>query len=476
MEKEEKLGLGALTSLVLGSMIGGGIFALPQNMASNSSVGAVLLGWLITGIGMLALAFVYQKLSTRKENLNGGVYSYAKEGFGDFIGFNSAWGYWISAWLGNVSYAVLLFGALSYFFPIFEGGNNIYSIVGASIFVWAINYLICKGVKEAALVNIVTTISKLIPIILFIIITLFAFNFDKFSFDLLGTQNASLSGLMEQVKSTMLVTLWVFIGVEGAVVISGRAKNKKDVGKATIIGLVSALLIYVAVSVFSFGILPQAELAELKNPSMAYVLESVVGSWGAMIINIGLVISLLGAFLGWTLLSAEIPFIAAQDGVLPKVFTKENDAKAPVNSLLITNGLIQTFLIITLFSSSTYETLFSIATTSILLPYLFSALYLLKLTITKETYEKDSGSTRVKDMLISGLSALYGIWLVYAAGLDYLLMVSILYAFGIPFFIWAKKENKKQVFTKKELLFAIFLIASCCLAFFLMANGTISPL
>lgn len=476
MEKEEKLGLGALTSLVLGSMIGGGIFALPQNMASNSSVGAVLLGWLITGIGMLALAFVYQKLSTRKENLNGGVYSYAKEGFGDFIGFNSAWGYWISAWLGNVSYAVLLFGALSYFFPIFEGGNNIYSIVGASIFVWAINYLICKGVKEAALVNIVTTISKLIPIILFIIITLFAFNFDKFSFDLLGTQNASLGGLMEQVKSTMLVTLWVFIGVEGAVVISGRAKNKKDVGKATIIGLVSALLIYVAVSVFSFGILPQAELAELKNPSMAYVLESVVGSWGAMIINIGLVISLLGAFLGWTLLSAEIPFIAAQDGVLPKVFTKENNAKAPVNSLLITNGLIQTFLIITLFSSSTYETLFSIATTSILLPYLFSALYLLKLTITKETYEKDSDSTRVKDMLISGLSALYGVWLVYAAGLDYLLMVSILYAFGIPFFVWAKKENKKQVFTKKELLFAIFLIASCCLAFFLMANGTISPL
>lgn len=476
MEKEEKLGLGALTSLVLGSMIGGGIFALPQNMASNSSVGAVLLGWLITGIGMLALAFVYQKLSTRKENLNGGVYSYAKEGFGDFIGFNSAWGYWISAWLGNVSYAVLLFGALSYFFPIFEGGNNIYSIVGASIFVWAINYLICKGVKEAALVNVVTTISKLIPIILFIIITLFAFNFDKFSFDLLGTQNASLGGLMEQVKSTMLVTLWVFIGVEGAVVISGRAKNKKDVGKATIIGLVSALLIYVAVSVFSFGILPQAELAELKNPSMAYVLESVVGSWGAMIINIGLVISLLGAFLGWTLLSAEIPFIAAQDGVLPKVFTKENNAKAPVNSLLITNGLIQTFLIITLFSSSTYETLFSIATTSILLPYLFSALYLLKLTITKETYEKDSDSTRVKDMLISGLSALYGVWLVYAAGLDYLLMVSILYAFGIPFFIWAKKENKKQVFTKKELLFAIFLIASCCLAFFLMANGTISPL
>ncbi|MBM26240.1 MAG: arginine-ornithine antiporter [Chloroflexi bacterium] len=475
MNKEEKLGLGSLTALVVGSMIGGGIFALPQNMARDSSVGAILIGWLITGIGMLALAFVYQKLSIRKENLTGGVYSYAKEGFGDFIGFNSAWGYWISAWLGNVSYAVLLFGALSYFFPIFESGNNIYSIAAASVFVWIINYLICKGVKDAALVNVVTTISKLIPIILFIILVIFAFNYQKFTFDFFGGQNDSLGGIMEQVKSTMLVTLWVFIGVEGAVVISGRAKNKRDVGKATIIGLVSALLIYVSVSVFSFGILSQAELAELKNPSMAYVLEAVVGSWGAIVINIGLAISLLGAFLGWTLLSAEIPYIAAKDGVLPKTFMKENKSNAPVNSLIITNGLIQVFLIITLFSSSTYETLLSIATTAILLPYLFSSLYLLKLTFTKETYENEN-KQRMKDMFISGLSALYGVWLIYAAGLDYLLMVSILYAFGVPFFMWAKKENQKQIFTGKESAFAVFLVVCCLSAFYLMSNGTISPL
>lgn len=474
--EKKNLSLGALIALIVGSMIGGGAFNLPSDMAKGANSGAVLIGWLITGIGMIALAFVYQNLSRRKPELDGGIYSYARDGFGDYVGFNSAWGYWISAWLGNVSYAVLLFGALSYFFPVFENGNNLASIIGASLLIWGIHFLILKGVREAAIVNIITTIAKLVPIIVFIIAAIMAFNLDKFQLDFWGTGNISFSSVLEQVKSTMLVTLWVFIGIEGAVVVSGRAKDRNDVGKATVIGLLGTLLIYLLISGLSLGIMTQPELKGLDNPSMAYVLESIVGEWGAGIINFGLVISLLGATLGWTLLAAEIPYVAAKDGVLPKMFSKENENNSPSSSLWITNGLVQLFLIITLFSESTYRALFLMASTAILLPYLFSGLYQLKLTITKDGYEKTKKSKIVKHMITSIIASIYGLWLVYAAGLDYLLMVTILYAPGMYFYYKAKKEKNLKAFKPYELVIGVALIIAAIIALVLIYNGTISPL
>lgn len=128
MARQTKLRLGALTALVIGSMVGSGVFSLPQNMAAGAGPLAIMIGWAITAVGMLALVFVYQSPATRKPDLNAGpyayAYAYAKAGFGPFIGFNSAWGYWTSAWVGNVSYAVVVFSALSYFVPAFGDGNT----------------------------------------------------------------------------------------------------------------------------------------------------------------------------------------------------------------------------------------------------------------------------------------------------------------------------------------------------------------
>ena len=139
-----KLTLLPLTALVIGSMIGGGVFNLPSDMSRAASPAAVLIGWIITGIGMLMLAFVYQGLAVRKPDLNAGPYAYAKAGFGSFVGFNSAWGYWLSAFLGNVAYAVAIFSALSYFFPFFGDGNNLPSIIGASICLWLVHLLVLE--------------------------------------------------------------------------------------------------------------------------------------------------------------------------------------------------------------------------------------------------------------------------------------------------------------------------------------------
>jgi arginine:ornithine antiporter/lysine permease len=469
-----KLGLGALTAVVIGSMIGSGVFSLPQNMAAGAAPLAIIIGWGISGIGILALAFVYQGLSMRKPGLDAGPYAYAKAGFGSFIGFNSAWGYWLSAWIGNVSYAVVMFSALSYFFPPFGEGNTWQAIVGASVVLWLIHALILSGVRTAAMVNLVTTIAKIAPLVLFVILAIIAFKVDVFTLDFTGARNVDIGSVLDQVKSTMLVTLWVFIGIEGASVISSRAERRSDIGIATMAGFFVALALYALISLLSLGVLSQAELAALKNPSMAGVLEYIVGPWGAMLVNITLVVSVLGAFLSWNLLAAEIPHVAARDGTMPRFFGGENKRGAPATSLWITNGLVQIFLIVALFANSTYTALFYIASTAILIPYVFSGAYAAKLAITGEAYR--AGESRTRDLIAGLVATAYGAWLVYAAGPTYLFMVAMLYVPGIIFYVMARRERGEKSFTPIEAVLAAALVIAGLAAAYLIWNGSISPL
>ncbi|MGJ7548800.1 arginine-ornithine antiporter [Pseudomonas alloputida] len=460
-----KLKLGALVALVVGSMIGGGIFSLPQNMAASAGVGAVLIGWAITAVGMLTLAFVFQTLANRKPDLDGGVYAYAKAGFGDYMGFSSAWGYWISAWLGNVGYFVLLFSTLGYFFPIFGEGNTPAAIIGASVLLWAVHFLVLRGIKEAAFINLVTTVAKVVPLVLFALICLFAFKLDIFTADIWAVGTPDLGSVMNQVRNMMLVTVWVFIGIEGASIFSSRAEKRSDVGKATVIGFVTVLLFLVLVNVLSLGIMTQPELAKLQNPSMAAVLEHVVGHWGAVLISVGLIISLLGALLSWVLLCAEIMFAAAKDHTMPEFLRRENANQVPANALWLTNAMVQIFLVITLFSSSTYLSLIYLATSMILVPYLWSAAYAFLLALRSETYEQ-ALAERKKDLFIGAIALLYAIWLLYAGGVKYLLLSALLYAPGAILFAKAKREVGQPIFTNVEkLIFAAVVIGALVAAF-----------
>ena len=464
-ESPGKLRLGALVALVVGSMIGGGIFSLPQNMAASADVGAVLIGWVITAVGMLTLAFVFQTLANRKPDLDGGVYAYAKAGFGDYMGFSSAWGYWISAWLGNVGYFVLLFSTLGYFFPIFGEGNTPAAVIGASVLLWAVHFLVLRGIKEAAFINLVTTVAKVVPLVLFVLIALFAFKLDIFTADIWGLKNPDLGSVMNQVRNMMLVTVWVFIGIEGASIFSARAEKRSDVGKATVIGFITVLLFLMLVNVLSLGIMTQPELAKLQNPSMAAVLEHVVGHWGAVLISVGLIISLLGALLSWVLLCAEIMFAAAKDHTMPEFLRKENANHVPVNALWLTNAMVQIFLVITLFSASTYLSLIYLATSMILVPYLWSAAYALLLAVRGETYE-NALKERRKDLFIGAIALIYAIWLLYAGGTKYLLLSALLYAPGAILFAKAKRELGKPIFTNVEkLIFAAVIIGALVAAY-----------
>ena len=465
-----KLRLGLLTALVVGSMIGSGIFSLPQNMANGAGAGAILIGWLITGFGMLMLALVYQTLSARKPDLDNGVYAYARASSGEFIGFNSAWGYWVSAWVGNVGYLVAFFGALGFFSPVFGEGNTTAAVIGASIMLWALHFLILRGIRAAAVLNAITTIAKIVPVVLFLGLLIAAFNISTFRLDFWGT--TKLGSVLDQVKSTMLITVWVFIGIEGANVYSARAENREDVGKATIAGFIFTLILLMGVSMLSLGVLGQPELAVLKNPSMAGVLAKVVGPWGMTMIGVGLMVSVGGALLAWTLLAAETLFTPAQDGVMPKFLTRENENGVPANALWLTNGLVQLFLLITLISNATYLALISLATSMILVPYLFSAVYA-ALTAWRSDGYSSGDNARPRDLGIGALATVYCVWLLYAAGLKYLQLSALLYAPGIVLYAMAKREQGKPLFKGFELVVFMIVVVLALAAAYSLYTGTL---
>ena len=220
-----------------------------------------------------------------------------------------------------------------------------------------------------------------------------------FSADFWG-QHTSINGeplgsTLHQIEAMMLVTVWVFIGIEGAAVYSQRAKSRSDVGRATVLGFLAVLALLLLVNFLSYGLMEQAKLAGVPDPSMAGLMEQQVGRWGATFISVGLIVSLLGALIAWVMLCAEILRIPAQDAVMPEVFGRENSYGSPAAALWLTNGCIQAVLILTLFAKSSYLGLVLLATSLILLPYLWSAAYQVSLAVRGETYENGQGAPEI---------------------------------------------------------------------------------
>lgn len=476
--KSGKLGILALAAIVVSSMIGGGIYSLPQNMAAGASAGAVLLAWVITGLGIYFIARSFSILSMAKPELTTGIYSYSRAGFGPYIGFIIGWSYWLCQVCGNVGYAVITMDALNYFYPgFFNGGNNLASIIGGSIIIWFFNFLVLRGVKQASVVNTIGTVVKIVPLLLFILVMLFLFRLDKFEFDFWGEAiktKAQLGYLSTQIKSTMLVTLWSFIGIEGAVVMSNRAKSQSIIGPATVLGFAGCLGIYILLSLLPFGYMDQEELAQVANPSTAGILEHAIGKWGAWLMNIGLVISVLTSWLAWTMITAQIPQSAAIDGTFPKVFAKENKQEAPCVSLMVTSGAMQLFLLLVYFSNNAWNTMLSITSVMVLPAYLASCAYLWKLCEDGE-YPKTLPYGRSDALFTATAGSIYALWLIYAAGLKYLLLAVIIIALGIPVYMKARKQNapKEDVFHRSEKCLVCAELFIALIAIYALARGLV---
>ncbi|MFD9948060.1 basic amino acid/polyamine antiporter [Nonomuraea sp. NPDC059023] len=453
-----KLSLPTLTAMVVGSMVGAGVFSLPRNFAQATGVLGALIAWAVAGAGMLMLAFVFQTLAVRKPDLNAGVYAYAKAGFGEFPGFLSAFGYWASACVGNVTYWVLIKSTLGATIPGFGEGDTILAVVISAAGVWAFHFMIVRGVREAAAINRIVTVAKLVPIVLFIVIVAIALKSATFSANFLGTTGS----LFDQVKATMLVTVFVFLGVEGASVYSRYARRREDVGRATVLGFVSVLALFAAVSIFSYGVLPQGELAQIRQPSVAGVMESVVGPWGSVFISAGLIVSVLGAYLAWTLMAAEVLFVAARDDDMPRFLRRENRQGAPVAALVMTGILITAVLAVTLWSDDAFTFTLKLCSSLSLVPYLLAAGYALKLRGT------------AGQVTVAALAVVYTAFLIFAAGLEFLLLSCIIYAPGTILFVMTRRERGRRAFTPPELILFVLVAAGAVVGVVGLAAGWIT--
>lgn len=471
----KKVGLVGLVAVVISAMVGGGIYDLPQNMAASASAGSQIIAWVITGVGMWFIANTFRVLAQVKPDLKNGLYTYASRGFGKFVGFLIAYGYWICNCFALVAYGVLIMSTMDYFFPgVFTGGNNIPSIIGASVITWIMLFLALRGAKSGALLNVVGTIGKILPVLVFIVLILTIFQFGTFMDAFWGVAKDghaltfNFGDVMNQVSGTMLVTLWLFLGIEGAVVISGEAKSQSDVSKATTIGYLSILVIYVLVSLLPLGVFSQGEIAGMSDPSMAAIMQAKFGSWGAIMVNIGVIISVLSSWLVWMIMLGQMPLFASRDGIFPKHFTKMNKSGSPSYSLLWTAIVIQLLLVLCHFTSgNAWNTMISITSVMAMPCYLMCCLFLWKVAI-KETWPQGSRFSKGYGMATGIIGTIFALYLVYAAGLNYLMIAAFLYAIGIPLFIIGRRQAGE-----KGSLFSLFTTAEKVLCVIVIILGII---
>jgi arginine:ornithine antiporter / lysine permease len=460
-----------LTGMVVGGMVGAGIFSLPRTFANATGPVGAIIAWLIAGTGMYMLARVFQALAERKPDLDAGVFAYAKAGFGDYPGFLSAFGYWIGSCIGNVSYWVLIKSTLGAFFPVFGDGNTITAIIVASIGIWLFHFMILRGVQQATFINSVVTVAKIVPILVFIVILFFAFKMDLFRANLYG---GDLTGsVFEQVRATMLVTVFVFLGIEGASVYSRYAKERSDVGVATIAGFIGVTCLMVLVTMLPYAALARAEIAGMRQPSMAAVLEAVVGHWGAVFVSVGLIVSVLGAYLAWSLICAEVMFTAAKTKDMPAIFAKENANKVPANALWLTNIIVQLFVISTYFSRDAFSLMLNLTSAMSLIPYLFVAAYGFMISKRGETYQIRPDE-RQRDLIMAGIAAIYTIFMIYAGGLKFVLLSAVLYAPGTLLYIWTRREQNETVFSRSDWIIFIVAIVGAVFGIYGLATGSIT--
>ncbi|KKB85839.1 amino acid APC transporter [Devosia limi DSM 17137] len=457
----QKLSLFALTAMVVGSMVGAGIFNLPSRFGTATGPFGAIIAWLIAGTGMYMLARVFQSLAERRPDIDSGVFAYAKAGFGDYMGFLSAFGYWLGSCLGNVFYWVLIGSTLGRFFPeVFGDGSTIVAIVVSLLGIWTFHFLILRGVEQATFINMVVTIAKIVPLVVAILLMVFAFNFQQFSENFFGGLDMPEKSLIAQIRDTMLITVFVFLGIEGASVYSRFAKERADVGRATILGFVAVTGLMVAVTLLPYANMARADIAAMQQPSLAGALEAVVGPWGAVFISIGVLVSVLGAYLAWSLICAEVLYAAAKSSDMPKLFATQNGNRVPANALWATNIVVSLFIISTYWSADAFNFMLDMTSVTSLLPYLLVAGYGVLLARSGNGYE-DVPQARVRDMIFASIAVIYTLFMFIAAGLQFVLMVMVLFVPGTLLYVWARREQGKLLFTPVEWIIFGITVAGC---------------
>jgi APA family basic amino acid/polyamine antiporter len=433
--KSQKIGLVTATSLVVGNMIGAGIFLVPATLASYGSIS--ILGWVFTAAGALILARIFSNMSKIFVNKSGGPYTYSKAGFGDFIGFLVAWGYWISIWVSNAALALAIIGALSVFFPVLETSSVLAVIISLS-FIWLLTWINNRGVKSSGKIQVITTILKLLPLIFVILTGVFFFDIDNFpDFNLTGDSN------WYALTSAAAITLYAFLGVESASVPAENIDQpEKTIPRATMFGTLIATFVYIFGTVVLFGMLPLDVLKDSPAP-FAEAGKIIGGDYAGYFVAAGAAISAIGCLNGWILLSGQLPMAAATDHMFPRVFKRENKNGVPYLGVIIGSALTSGILLMNLTDGLIEQFTFIVNLTVLtaLIPYLFVAAAYIIVLIEKKLHI----NSVIKTFALGSLGFAYSAWAIFGTGSDTVFYGFLLLISGIPFYVlmqWNKQKNK----------------------------------
>lgn len=426
----KKLGLGMLVALVVGNMIGSGVFMLPAALAAFGSIS--LLGWCFTAVGAILLALVFARLSNAMPK-TGGPYAFCREAFGDFIGFQSAYAYWVYAWVGNAAITVAFVGYLAFFFPILadDAGLALGVMLGV---VWFLTIVNIMSIFSAGIVQVILTVIKVFPLLLIGFVGLFYINPDNYiPFNITGESN-SLA-----IMGAATLTLWAFIGMESASIPAGHVHNpSKNIPRATIIGVSIVAAIYLLGSFAIMGVLPNEELSVSTAPYADAAFQIFGGGWVTSFVAFGAVASTLGALNGWIMVQAQVPMAAAQDGLFPAVFGKTTRKGIPALGLMISSALISLLLVFSQSENLVEQFTFIIllATLAVLVPYAYCTLG--EIIIFVRHRERFNGRRFLKACIMSGLAFAYVLWAIAGAGMDVVYYGMLMLFAGAPLYVWLK--------------------------------------
>ena len=424
-----KLGLWMCTALVVGNMIGSGIFLLPAALAAYGPIS--IGGWLITSTGAIVLALIFGRLA-RLVTKTGGPYAYSREGFGDFAGFLIAWGYWIALWAGNAAVAVAFSGYMGFLFPVIAG-NKIAGLATALCAIWFLTWINARGVREAGAVQLVTTVLKVLPLLLIAAIGLSFIDPGRFQpLNISGESNGAA------LAACAALTLWAFLGLESATVPAGDVDQpERTIPRATIFGTAFAAAVYILITIVAFGLVPLSELERSSAP-LADVAGVMWGAAGGTFVAIAACISTFGTLNGFTLLTGQVPLGAARDDLFPRVFARVSKAKTPVFALVVSNALASLLIAMNFTKGLVDQFVFIIllATLTTLVPYLFCALAELMIYVSSGRTIAGKGLGAV--VVLAVLGFVYSIWAIYGAGQEVVFYGFLLMVAGVPVYAWLK--------------------------------------
>ncbi len=430
------LGLWTASALVVGNMIGSGVFLLPSSLAKYGPISIV--GWLFTAAGAVLLALVFARLG-RAYPETGGPYAYARRGLGDFVGFQTAWGYWIAVWAGNAAIAVAFVGYLAHFWSAL-GTDKVLAAGVALATIWLLTAINVIGVREGGIVQAVTTVLKLVPLALLAVVGVFFIdpaNFRPF--------NASGDSAFDAVTAAAALTLWAFIGVESATVPAEEVENpERNIPRATVAGTLVTALVYILGTVAVLGIIPAARLAESTAP-FADAASTAFGGWAGDLVAIGAAVSAFGALNGWILLQGQVPYAASRDGLFPRSFARTGRRGTPVVGLVVSSVLITVLVAMNYNASLVDQFTFVIllATLATLIPYVYVTVAELALLATDRA--AFSGRRLARDTVIALLAFAYSVWAVAGAGYEIVFKGTLLLFAGMPVYAWLKYREQREV-------------------------------